>query len=139
MFFAGSAALRAAHGNTKEERHGVARSQQRSSFHRTVEDDPDGEIVGEILEAMLGMGGGEAHVAGPDRRQLAVDPIEPRAGGDDICGPSVGRGVNRTSSSPSMKASAERPGIQGRLRAVASEMGAGVWSMAASTFASTVR
>src|ERR1043165_1513647 len=56
----------------------------RNSFHRTIEDDPDGKFVGEILEAVRNMRGGEAEVSRGDGRHAIFAAIEAFAGCNDV-------------------------------------------------------
>src|SRR5215831_12147902 len=63
----------------------AARVQSSSrSFHRAVEYDPDGEIVGEVLKPVRRMSRCEAKVAGSHRGDQILDPIEAGSGSDDI-------------------------------------------------------
>ena len=54
------------------------------SFHRPVEYDPDGEIIGEILKSMRNMRGRKTEIARSNRGHSVFDSIKAAAGGDDI-------------------------------------------------------
>ena len=59
---------------------------------RAVEDDPGGEVLGEVLEAVLDPGGDEEHVAGRERDALAAHEERPAPARDDVeLVPVVGR------------------------------------------------
>ena len=53
-------------------------------FHRPVEHDPDGKILGEVLEPMRHVRCGEQKVAGSDRRHPVLHAVVAGSGGDDI-------------------------------------------------------